>query len=901
MKLTNIDITDLTTQKQHFSKQPNIGAVISNYDVTDFTPYEPLESLLQPYSTETPEEILSAVALPAIISKAEDGNIIFNESDFTLNIKALQESAKNNITFTIYTSSYSELSKKYYREDGAIKKQASAQMTNGKAMRVTMPFENFPEVIAKVSENQAFGYGTHPSEYKNIVGITTKHNAKPDQGLLARTKDYFGYPQEGGVLMIDHDPSMYGANLTSDELIKVLIEIHPQIGQAAHLCRNSVSAGVHLTGKESTGSTGFHAYIPVCNAYDIPRYGQVLFDRLWLKGYGYIDLSSNGSLLVRTVIDGSVFSPERLDFVSQPIIQGEGLEWTPPAMQYVSGGSLDTMTLADLSSVELVAVKRLQDEAKAAIKPSSESKCKEWVELTVEKIMQQKGATDDLARKTIKGMLANKCNDLYGIFPLEFSDDMGTFTVAHVLDNPKLFDKKSLADPIEGKEYGVSTAKFYWNDGNKPCINSFAHGGQQYFLFKNLEDGIYGSKLSTLYQLVSASKLKRNDKNQIIACLLNVCSAIDDKDFIDFNIGFDEFREELMFHCGDGQWQPFCDQHYTELRMALAVRGFTNVRQELMRDAVSVVAYRNKFDSAKVWLNSLNWDGVSRIETFFIRYFEANDAPYARSVAFYTWTAMAGRVLSPGCQADMVPVLLGNQGMGKSTALAAMVPSPEHFCEISLNEKDDDLSRKMRGTLIAELAELRGLNTKDLETIKSFITRRHEKWTPKFKEFTTTFPRRLIMIGTTNQEEFLADPTGNRRFLPIVVTKADRKAIAADYKQLWAEAAVLFNATGVAWQDAERLAHEEHSKFEIIDPLEEKIETWLQTPYLSAPNKMKPEDRDGISTTDIIEECLKVDPRFWVMTPGITKKVGVVMRKLGYKHKQVRRDGFKQYLCLWFH
>jgi hypothetical protein len=112
------------------------------------------------------------------------------------------------------------------------------------------------------------------------------------------------------------------------------------------------------------------------------------------------------------VIDGSVFSPERLDFVSLPIIQGEGLEWTPPAMKYVSGGSLDTKSLADLSSEELVAVKRLQDEARTAIKPSSEAKCKEWVKINVDKIIKEQGVTVDLARKTIRRMLENKCNDL---------------------------------------------------------------------------------------------------------------------------------------------------------------------------------------------------------------------------------------------------------------------------------------------------------------------------------------------------------------------------------------------------------------------------------------------------------------------------------------------------------
>src|SRR5690606_34027600 len=119
----------------------------------------------------------------------------------------------------------------------------------------------------------------------------------------------------------------------------------------------------------------------------------------------------------------------------------------------------------------------------------------------------------------------------------------------------------------------------------------------------------------------------------------------------------------------------------------------------------------------------------------------------------------------------MVPILVGDQGQGKSTAVKALVPSPEFFVEVSFAEKDDDLARKMRGKLVAEIGELRGLHTKELEAIKAFITRTHEQWVPKYREFTTTFPRRLVFIGSTNKDQFLADETGNRRWLPVRVSQ----------------------------------------------------------------------------------------------------------------------------------
>jgi len=85
------------------------------------------------------------------------------------------------------------------------------------------------------------------------------------------------------------------------------------------------------------------------NASDIPRYGKLLFDRLWLAGYGFIALSSNGAMLDRTIIDAAVFSPERLDFVGKPVISSAGLEYTPIEPKFISGDMLDTSLLADLS------------------------------------------------------------------------------------------------------------------------------------------------------------------------------------------------------------------------------------------------------------------------------------------------------------------------------------------------------------------------------------------------------------------------------------------------------------------------------------------------------------------------------------------------------------------------
>lgn len=391
----------------------------------------------------------------------------------------------NQVTFTQYESS-KPLSKRFWLENGQIHKQAAAQMTRGTAERVTMPFLEFSKALESATDKHAFGYGTHALSYPDKVNIVVSSKEKPEQNILSRTKANYAYRNGTGVAMLDHDPSDYGQSMTTDKFVAALVVIHPQIAQAARIVRGSISAGVHKVGEQPRNDKGFHVYIPVINAADIPRWGNVLFDRLWLTGFGYIALSKSGAMLERTFIDASVFSPERLDFVGKPIITGTGLQYTPPEIIYTEGGLLDTETLHDLTDNELAELARLKADAKASIKSKAESKHTEWAGYKVQ-AMQAAGATPEQAHATIDKILKSGFVDLYDDFILDFPS--GAVSVAAVLSDPRSFDGKALADPIEGKSYGSTTAIFYWNKGAKPFINSQAHGGCKYFLHNSTAAG----------------------------------------------------------------------------------------------------------------------------------------------------------------------------------------------------------------------------------------------------------------------------------------------------------------------------------------------------------------------------------------------------------------------------
>ena len=387
-------------------------------------------------------------------------------------------------------------------------------------------------------------------------------------------------------------------------------------------------------------------------------------------------------------------------------------------------------------------------------------------------------------------------------------------------------------------------------------------------------------------------------KGRVEATILNIVAALEKPIFSNMRVRHDQFRDAIMFcRPGSDQYTQFTDMHYTELRCHYeGIRRFQPISKDMTRDAVLSVAKKDAFDSAITWLDRLVWDESPRVEQFLTTYFGVPDTAYARAVSRYIWTALAGRTLLPGVKADMVPILVGGQGARKSSAVAAMVVADDFFTELQLDSKEDDMSRKMRGCQIAELAELQGLHTKALEAIKAFVSRRHESWVPKYQEFSTKFSRRLIFIGTTNQQEFLADETGNRRWLPVVIDGfIDVEAIERDREQLWAEAGDMFVLGGVEYRDAERLAAEVHSEHMMSDSWQDAVEAWLD-----AKDPMTdeiPRTRNYLQIANVLKEALDFDSK--AVHHGHEIRMGKILQKLGYKRLRKRIMGLQKWVYVY--
>lgn len=211
------------------------------------------------------------------------------------------------------------------------------------------------------------------------------------------------------------------------------------------------------------------------------------------------------------------------------------------------------------------------------------------------------------------------------------------------------------------------------------------------------------------------------------------------------------------------------------------------------------------FHPVRDYLNSLpEWDSIERVEDLFIRYLQADDTPYVRAVTRKTFAAAVARVYVPGIKFDCVPVLDGDQGIGKSTIVKDLVTSEYYSETLSLTDMDDKSgAEKLQGFWAVEIGELAGMKKADIEKVKDFLSTCDDKYRPSYGKVVESHPRQCIIIATVNGERgYLRDITGNRRFWIIKLHQKKQKKtwdFTPEYRaQFWAEAKEI-------WKSGEKL------------------------------------------------------------------------------------------------
>lgn len=263
-------------------------------------------------------------------------------------------------------------------------------------------------------------------------------------------------------------------------------------------------------------------------------------------------------------------------------------------------------------------------------------------------------------------------------------------------------------------------------------------------------------------------------------------------------------------------------------------------------DAWSLVSMENSYNPVYDYLTSLKWDGIKRLETFFVDYLGADNNEYTRASTRKTLVAAVARIMNPGIKFDTVLTLVGSQGCGKSYSIKRL--GGRWFSDTLTTVQGKEAYEQLQGFWLIEIAELAALRRNEVEAVKHFTAKSEDAYRAAYGHHTEVRKRQCIFIGTTNQHEFLRDQTGNRRFLPIDVhphraTKSVFEDLTDyDVDMIWAEAVELYKNGEKLFMDTEELrtlAEAEQNRHFEESPLTGDVVKYLNTLLPDDWNKMQ--------------------------------------------------------------
>jgi predicted P-loop ATPase len=305
-------------------------------------------------------------------------------------------------------------------------------------------------------------------------------------------------------------------------------------------------------------------------------------------------------------------------------------------------------------------------------------------------------------------------------------------------------------------------------------------------------------------------------------------------------------------------------------------------------NAIKSRALDNVFDPVRDYLDGLKWDNEPRIDTWLEKYLGAENNELNRAIGRKMLVAAVRRVREPGVKFDFIPIMDNSkQGKGKSTVIQILA-GQENFSDQELIElSPKEQQEQIQGVWLYELSELSGLTKTPINKVKSFASRQVDRARPAYGRSRVDRPRRCILIGTTNDPEYLQDPTGNRRFWPFTPGDIDVEAVRRDRDQLWAEAAAA-EATGedlIFPKDLWATIEERQNSRMILHPWEGILaeDKWL---VANGQDIVQAVDERGelewrVKTNHLLTEVLCIPPDR--MNVSQQRQLGAVMRRLGWQ------------------
>ena len=345
---------------------------------------------------------------------------------------------------------------------------------------------------------------------------------------------------------------------------------------------------------------------------------------------------------------------------------------------------------------------------------------------------------------------------------------------------------------------------------------------------------------------------------------------------------YDEFHKKIYRIDGDEKREWADHDDVALARYVQGDVGLHSMKMTIIRSAFLEYCQSRKRNEPRAWMESLQWDGEERLPMFMSDCMGAGENEYTQAVSQNLWIAMVARIYRPGCKYDNMIVLIGAQGTFKSTALSII--GGEWFAEVCESVNNKDFFLALQGKLLIEISELDSFNRAETTRIKSVASNPRDRYRSPYERATKDHPRSCVFVGTTNEDQFLRDYTGGRRFWPVKVGHIRLDLIRENRNQYFAEAVHKFK-TGVTWHNVPAIATEEQEACRISDEWETLIARHVNGHML-----------DQVTITEVLFDACKID--IGRQTKSDQLRAGQILRPSGWERRQARERGVR--IWTWF-
>lgn len=587
--------------------------------------------------------------------------------------------------------------------------------------------------------------------------------------------------KQAKILVLDFDikdaPLEY-ANLTPAEYIEKLSTIFEGFKNCGFVYNYSSRAGICTSdGIEVTPVGGFHIYIEVLNPSDIDRFTKTLFVRLLLAGVYWF---KDGETKPLTLIDMSAFSAEHLFFEVAPQLQ-DGLVRKVPSAEYIQGEVLNTELFPDLSAEEITAFEtKFGNKGLVKVKSTNSHELKN---LTKHDNLKLKPDTiislTDGTQTTPKNFYASGQDKVKCYVPLDIRVD----------NNPSgvLFKHSFIQNIV--------------------CIHDFSFG-------------------ITYFCNVDTSFIPAKRFDDVDSTIENFNTLLT---FNNILIHYDVIKKDISISIPDQSFLPDNqDNAVLATLQSIAISEGFKIGESRLSKYIAVIADKYHRNPVEEFIKSKKHDGVDRIAQLAYCLVVLPKYEAFKIIALVRWLigCVASALSIEGNKNEIILVLVGDQGMGKTSFFNSLVPLNSGWLKdgVHLDPNNKDHVKLCASHWIVELGELDGtFKRAEVSALKAFLSSTTDEIRLPYAATFSKFPRRTAFCASVNSSTFLVDDTGNRRFSTLEVTEVKRHNI--DIQQLWAQVLTLYESGEQWWYtpEEEKMQAELNAEHQVIEPIEELL------------------------------------------------------------------------------